>query len=59
MAVEVKTGDTKLSKPLKDRQKWFQDTSCIGVQIVEQRDVLKKYPDNTWLMSVERFLSVL
>ena len=59
MAVEVKTGDTKLSKTLKDRQRWFQDTTSIGVQIVEQRDVLKKYPDNTWLMSVERFLSAL
>lgn len=59
MAVEVKTGDTVLSGPLRDRRNWFPDTALIGVQVVNRRGVLQKYPDDTWVVSVERLLSLL
>ena len=59
MAIEVKTGDMALSSVLKNRSKWFKDTPTIGVQLVNRRNVFKKYPDNTWVISVERFLSIL
>ena len=59
MAVEVKTGDTALSRTLLNRSKWFGKTPTIGVQVVDRPDVLKKYPDNTWLMSITRFLNML
>ncbi len=59
MAVEVKKGEESLSKPLKDRKKWFGDGETIGIQVVDKRGVLRKYPDNTWVMSAERFLAML
>jgi hypothetical protein len=59
LAVEVKTGQTTLSPALRDRSKWFGEASTLGIQVVDQRGILKKYPDNTWLMSIERFLNIL
>ncbi len=59
LAVEVKMGDTTVSRPLRDRNRWFLNTPTIGVQVVNQRGMLQKYPDNTWIMSAERFLSLL
>jgi hypothetical protein len=59
LAVEVKSGDPMLSKPLQNRRAWFVDTPTLGVQVVDKRGVLQKFPDHTWMISVERFLSVL
>lgn len=59
MAIEVKSGDTALSSSIMNRHKWFQDTPTIGIQIVNKRNILKKYPDHTWVISIERFLSLL
>ena len=59
MAIEVKSGDTQPSGPIKNRDRWFPDTETVGIQLVDQRNILKKYPGNTWVMSVERFLSLL
>lgn len=59
LVVEVKMGDTTVSRPLRDRNGWFLNTPTIGVQVVNRRGVLQKYPDNTWIMSAERFLSLL
>jgi predicted AAA+ superfamily ATPase len=59
LAVEVNSGDTALSRSLKDRGKWLPDSPTLGVQVVDRRDVFKKYADNTWIISIERLLSVL
>lgn len=59
LAVEVKSGDSTLSRALKARQRWFPNTPTLGVQVVDRRGFLQKYPDNTWIMSVERLLSLL
>lgn len=59
LAVEVKSGDSTLSRALKARQRWFLNTPTLGVQVVDRRGFLQKYPDNTWIMSVERLLSLL
>jgi predicted AAA+ superfamily ATPase len=59
LAVEVKSGDIILSKPLKDRGRWFFDAPALGVQVVDRRGILQKYPDNTWMVSIERLLSIL
>jgi predicted AAA+ superfamily ATPase len=59
MAIEVKSADIKLSKPLKDRRKWFPDLLTLGFQVVNQRNILQKYPDKTWVVSIERMLSLL
>jgi hypothetical protein len=59
VAVEVKTGDTSLSKTLKNRSKWFKDLPCIGLQVVNKRNILKKIDDTTWIVSVERFFKIL
>ena len=59
MAVEVKSSYTKLSRPLINRHKWFPDVPTIGIQVVNQRGVLQKYPDHTWVMSCEKLLSLL
>jgi predicted AAA+ superfamily ATPase len=58
LTVEVKTGDTALSNALKNRQKWFISPT-LGIQVVDKRDFLQKYPENTWVVSIERFLSLL
>lgn len=59
LAVEVKSGDATLSRPLKERAKWFPKTPTLGLQVVDRRGQLQRYPDNTWLISVERLLSLL
>ena len=59
LAVEVKSGDTALSNPLKHRRKWFPNTDIPGVQVVDRRDVFQAHPDNTWVVSIERFLPLL
>jgi len=59
MAVEVKLNETRLSRPLQGRRKWFPGVSTLGVQVINQRRVLQKHPENTWIMSAERFLSLL
>jgi uncharacterized protein len=59
MAVEVKTSDTKLSSTLKNRDKWLFQAPTLGIQIVDSRDILQKLPENTWIVSAERFLSLL
>ncbi len=59
LAVEVKSGSTALSKELINRKNWFPDTPTIGVQVVDKRNYLQKHPGNTWVMSVEKFLSLL
>ena len=59
IAFEVKKSDKAVSKTLLHRQKWLPDVSTIGVQLVDQRNVLKKYNNHTWIMSVERLLGVI
>ncbi len=59
LAVEVKLNDTQLSRTLQNRHKWFPDSPTLGVQVVNRREILHKYPNHTWVMSVERFLSLL
>jgi len=59
LAVEVKLSETKPSNSLMDRHNWSIEPPTIGVQVVNKRDVLKKYPENTWVVSVERFLRLL
>jgi uncharacterized protein len=59
MAVEVKSGDLHLANSLKTRQKWFSDSPTLGIQVVDRRGVLQKFPENTWIVSIERFLSLL
>ncbi len=59
LAVEVKLNEIQLSRTLQNRQKWFPGTPTLGVQVVNRREVLQKYPDNTWVISAERFLSIL
>jgi len=59
LTVEVKSGDTLLSKTLLNQYRWFHDTQPLGVQVVDKRGVLQKYSDHTWVISIERFLSLL
>ena len=59
MAVEVKSGDLPLSRPLKNRKQWLPDSPILGVQVVDRRGILEKHPDHTWVTSAERFLSIL
>lgn len=59
LCLEVKSGETGLSPTLRDRRKWFPGTSTLGVQVVDRRNILQKFPENTWVVSVERFLSLL
>jgi uncharacterized protein len=59
LAVEVKSGETELSNTLKTRRKWFPQNPTLGVQVVNKRGVFQKHSDNSWLVSVERFLSLL
>lgn len=58
LAVEVKTGDTTLSSTLKNRHKWFP-APTLGIQIVDKQGVIQKHPENTWIVSADRFLSLL
>ena len=59
LAVEVKSGDNALSKPLAERQGWVFENPTLGVQVVDRRGVLKKYDEYTWVVSIERLLSRL
>jgi hypothetical protein len=59
LCLEIKTGNTNLSGTLRDRRKWFPDQPTLGVQIVDKRGILQKFPDNTWIISVDRFLALL
>ena len=59
LAVEVKLSQTTPSKALMDRHRWSMEPPTLGIQVVDQRGVLKKYPENTWVVSVERFLRLL
>jgi len=59
LAVEVKTSDLTLSNSLKNRATWFPTTPILSIQVIDRRDVLRKYSENTWLMSIERFLALL
>jgi len=59
LAVEVKSGETTLSSPLKNRRKWFAQNPTLGIQVVNKRGVLQKHPDHCWVVSIERFLSLL
>lgn len=59
LAVEVKQNDISPSRPLRERKKWFSRQRTLGIQVVDRRDVLQKHPDDTWVMSVERFLAML
>lgn len=57
-AVEVKSGETSLSRTLRERHGWLGD-GTLGVQVVDRKDVLEKHPGGTWVVSVDRFLSTL
>jgi uncharacterized protein len=59
LAVEVKSGGSDLSRPLRDRLKWFSDPPTIGVQITGDPDCCQKHASNTWLLSADRFLALL
>jgi len=59
LAVEVKSSETALSRPLNERQSWLFNTPTLGIQVVDQRGVLKKYKNNTWIVSIERLLALL
>lgn len=41
------------------RYRLHYDSPTLGVQVADRRDVFKKYADNTWVVSIERLLSVL
>jgi predicted AAA+ superfamily ATPase len=59
LTVEVKSGDAKLSKTLLNRDSWFHNTQPLGIQVVDKRGVLQKHSDHTWVIGIERFLSLL
>jgi predicted AAA+ superfamily ATPase len=59
LALEVKTGDAQLSAALKTRQTWFPSRPTLGIQVVDKRKILEKYSKDTWIISAERFLSIL
>jgi predicted AAA+ superfamily ATPase len=59
LAVEVKSSATALSKTLKDRHRWFPETPILGVQVVDQRGVLQRHADHTWVISIERLLRLI
>jgi len=56
--IEVKSTDRILSNSLRNRHRWFPKPT-LGIQVVDRRGVLEKHPDQTWLVSIERFLSLL
>lgn len=58
-ALEVKSSENTLSRPLRDRHRWLLETHTLGVQVVDQRGVLQKHEENTWVVSIERFLYLL
>lgn len=59
LAVEVKSGGSELSGPLKNRRKWLSQNPTLGIQVVDKRGVLQKHPENSWVVSIERLLPLL
>ncbi|MBW1780688.1 MAG: ATP-binding protein [Deltaproteobacteria bacterium] len=59
MAVEVKASDTAPSKTVVERHRWSVEPPTLGIQVVDQRGVLKKYKEYTWVLSLERLLHLL
>jgi uncharacterized protein len=59
LALEVKSSETTLSKPLRDRHRWLFESPTLGVQVVDQRGMLQKHENDTWVVSIERLLSLL
>jgi len=59
LLVEVKKSDTNLSRQLRDRHRWHFGADTIGVQMVDKVDFLQKYKENTWIVSVDKFLTLL
>ena len=58
VAIEVKSTDTALSNSLRNRQRWFPKPT-LGIQVIDRRGILERHPNQTWLVSIERFLSLL
>jgi len=59
LAIEVKSSETTPSRALINRHEWSFETPTLGVQVVDKRGVLQKHEENTWVLSVERFLRLL
>ena len=59
VAVGIKSGDLHLVNSLKTHKKWFPDYQTLGIHVVGRRGTLKEFPGNTWIVSIERFLSLL
>jgi predicted AAA+ superfamily ATPase len=59
LAVEVKSSETTPSRALINRHEWSFETPTLGVQVADKRGVLQKHEENTWVLSVERFLRLL
>ncbi len=59
MAVEVKTGDTRLSPALKTRNNRMSQGPTLGVQLVDTGGVIQRLAEDTWVVSADRFLSLL
>jgi hypothetical protein len=59
MVVEVKSGDLHPANSLMTRDKWFPGAPTLGIQVVDRRGILQKLPGNTWIVSIDRFLSLL
>ncbi len=59
LALEVKTGDPQITPALKNRQAWFPNLPTLGIQVVDKRKVFQKLSGDTWIVSAERFLSIL
>jgi predicted AAA+ superfamily ATPase len=58
IVIEVKSTDRALSNSHRNPQRWFSNPT-LGIQVVDRRGILERHPDQTWLISVERFLSLL
>ncbi len=59
LCVEVKTGESKISNTLINRQRWFPNQPTLGVQVVEKGGTLKRLQGDTWIIGIDRFLSLL
>lgn len=59
LAVEVKSKENSLSSTLEDRMKWLHPYITLGLQVVDKRGVLKKYGNNTCIISVKKLLHLL
>jgi predicted AAA+ superfamily ATPase len=59
LAVEVKSTDQSLSRPLAERKNWIATDQTIGVQVIGKPGILQKHGDYTWVVSADRFLALL